>query len=272
MTTRKIIEIDEAKCNGCGKCVTGCAEGALAIINGKARVVKEQFCDGFGDCVGECPTGALKIVEREAPEFNENAVRTHLAQTRGTTGIQQFEKAQAVHASHPSVPAPTVPVAPRFSGCPGSAQRMRAATGSPETNRPTPTQGLPPTVNRSELTQWPVQLHLVSPQAPFFKNRELVLLSTCAPIASADVHWRFIRGRSVIVACPKLDRRDGYVEKLAEILSELTVPKVIVVRMEVPCCGGLTAILQEAVELSGRTDLQVEEVVVGLDGAIQTVR
>ncbi len=268
MTTRKIIEIDEAKCNGCGKCVTGCAEGALAIINGKAKVVKEQYCDGFGDCVGECPTGALKLVDREAPEFNETAVRTHLAQTRGTAGIQQFEKAQAVHAGHAISPAPPTPP---HGGCPGSAQRMRAATGSPDSNRPTASQGLPPAVNRSELTQWPVQLHLVSPQAPFFKNRELVLLSTCAPIASADVHWRFIRGRSVIVACPKLDRREGYVEKLAAILSEPTVPKVIVVRMEVPCCGGLTAILEEAVELSGRTDLQVEEVVVGLDGTTQAV-
>lgn len=269
MTTRKIIEIDEAKCNGCGQCVTGCAEGALAIIHGKAKVVKEQYCDGFGDCVGECPTGALKLVDREAPEFNESAVRTHLAQTRGVAGIQQFEKAQAVHAGQGVPPAPPVQ---RLGGCPGSAQRMRAATGSPESNRPTATQDLPPVVNRSELTQWPVQLHLVSPDAPIFKNRELVLLSTCSPIASADVHWRFIRGRSVIVACPKLDRREGYVEKLARILAEPSLPKVLVVRMEVPCCGGLTAILQEAVELSGRSDLQAEEVVVGLDGAVQEAR
>lgn len=272
MATRKIIEIDEAKCNGCGKCVTGCAEGALAIINGKAKVVREQYCDGFGDCVGDCPTGALKLVDREAPEFDETAVRAHLARTRGADGVARFEQAQSVHAGHVPAAAAAPARMPRTGGCPGSAQRMRPTAGSPEASRPTASTGLPPAVNRSELTQWPVQLHLVSPQAPFFKNREVVLLSTCSPIASADVHWRFIRGRSVIVACPKLDRREGYVEKLAEILSEPTIPKVIVVRMEVPCCGGLTAILEEAVELSGRADLAVEEVVVGLDGAVQGAR
>ncbi len=122
---------------------------------------------------------------------------------------------------------------------------------------------------RSDLTQWPVQVHLVQPGAPFFQGRELVVLSTCSPVASADVHWRFIRGRGVAVGCPKLDRTDGYAEKLGGILSEPSIPKVIVVRMEVPCCGGLSEIVREAVRLSGRTDLKAEEVTVGLNGDIQ---
>jgi hypothetical protein len=127
---------------------------------------------------------------------------------------------------------------------------------------------LPSQAIRSELEQWPVQIHLVRPDAPYFKNRELVVLSTCSPVASADIHWRFIRGRSVVVGCPKLDNTDGYAEKLGAILSEPTIPKVIVVRMEVPCCGGLTAITRQAVELSGRKDLEFQEVFVDLSGNI----
>ena len=121
---------------------------------------------------------------------------------------------------------------------------------------------------RSELEQWPVQIHLVQPGAPFFKNRELVVLSTCSPVASADIHWRFLRGRAVAVGCPKLDETTSYAEKLGAILAEPTIPRVIVVRMEVPCCGGLTRIVKEAVALSGRTNLEMEEVTVGIDGSI----
>lgn len=190
MATRTIITIDEETCNGCGNCITGCAEGALQLVNGKAKLVKEQFCDGFGDCIGTCPTGALTLVEREVPEFDP------------------------------------------------------------------------------DLQQWPVQLHLVQPGAPFFKNKEMAILSTCSPIASADVHWRFMRGRSIVVACPKLDRTEPYAGKLSQIFQEPTIPKALIVRMEVPCCGGLTRIVQEAHRLSGRRDLVIEEVTVGLDGTV----
>ena len=131
---------------------------------------------------------------------------------------------------------------------------------------------MPGQMVRSDLEQWPVQLHLVQPGAPFFKDKELVILSTCSPIASADVHWRFIRGRGVVVACPKLDRTEPYAEKLAGIFRESNTPKVIVVRMEVPCCGGLSMIAREALALSGRTDLVVEEVVVALNGDVRDVR
>jgi ferredoxin len=241
---RNIIEIDEDLCNGCGDCVTGCAEGALQIVNGKAKLVKDVFCDGLGACIGECPTGALKIIERDAPEFDETAVEEHLRQQR--------------------------PKTPPAGGCPGMQLRFAppAKTAKPQTD----TQGPSGQVIPSELNQWPTQLHLVPVEAPFFKNRELVVLSTCSPSASPDVNWRFIRGRAIAIACPKLDRTEGYVEKLAQILKSNGIPKVIIVRMEVPCCGGLTMIVKEAARQSGRTDLVVEEATIGLDGELREVK
>ena len=223
MATRTIIRIDEALCNGCAACVTACAEGALAIVDGKAKLVKEQFCDGFGDCLGPCPTGALTIEQRDADGYDPAATRRHVGQSGGDEAVRRFDQAAAAHE-----------------------------------------QGVHP----SDLQQWPVQLHLVAPGAPFFRNRELAVLSTCAPIASADAHRRWIRGRSVVVGCPKLDKTEGYAAKLADILREPTIPKVVIVRMEVPCCGGLTRIVAEAVRLSGRTDLAVEEVTVGVGGDV----
>jgi Pyruvate/2-oxoacid:ferredoxin oxidoreductase delta subunit len=270
---RKIITIDEEKCNGCGNCTTGCAEGALQIVNGKAKMVKEQFCDGFGDCIGTCPTGALKIEERDAPEFDVQATKQHLMKTQGIDAVRRMEAAAVRHEakadSHARAPSPAAAHAHAHAmgGCPGS--RMRFNPKGAETPAPASSgSGLPGKVNKSELNQWPVQLHLVQPGAPFFANRELVVLRTCSPIASADVHWRFIRGRGVVVACPKLDDTESYAEKLAAILSEPSIPKVTVVRMEVPCCGGLTHIVREALGTCNRTDLQAEEVTVSLDGEV----
>lgn len=267
MATRKIITIDEDLCNGCGNCITGCAEGALQLVNGKAKLVKEQFCDGFGDCIGTCPTGALKIVERNAEAFDEAATRRNLLETQGEAAVQQMDAANAAHerGEHPA-PQQSAPTA---GGCPGMRMRMPApdapkAAATPAAN----VADMPASVMPTELQQWPVQLHLVQPGAPFFKNRELAILSTCSPVASADVHWRFMRGRSVVVACPKLDNTEPYVEKLAGILRETTIPKAIIVRMEVPCCGGLTRIVREAHRLSGRQDLMVEEVTISLDGKV----
>jgi len=241
---RNMIEIDEAKCNGCGACVTGCAEGALAIINGKAKLVNEVFCDGLGACIGECPTGALKIVEREAPEFDEAAVEKHLREQKRTS--------------------------PPPGGCPGMQIRFGGDLPSGKAKGEGP--AVSGQVIRPELNQWPTQLHLVPAEAPFFKNRELVVLSTCSPSASPDVNWRFIRGRAIAIACPKLDRTEGYVEKLAAILASNGIPKVIIVRMEVPCCGGLTRIVEEAARRSGRTDLAVEEATIGLDGELKEMK
>lgn len=264
---RHIITIDESKCNGCGDCVGACSEGALQIVNGKAKLVKEQFCDGFGDCLGECPTGALKIETRSAEEFDFNATLEHVRKEQGSAGVQKMQAAAQAHAAkHAPAPAATVGHA-AGGGCPGTRMRFNPK-GNVTPAGATPA-GQPATAIRSDLEQWPVQIHLVSPDAPFFKNRELVVLSTCAPTASADIHWRFIRGRAIAVGCPKLDRTEGYAEKLGAILSDPSIPRVIIVRMEVPCCGGLTAIVKEAVQLSGRTDLAVDEVIVGLDGNIR---
>ena len=260
---RKIIRIDEDLCNGCGNCVTGCAEGALQIIDGKARLVKEQFCDGFGDCIGDCPTGALKIEERDSVEFDVDATLEHVRETGGEEAVTRMVAAGEAHeAATDSAPHPPA------GGCPGT--RMRFAEKSepavPATSWPAGHMLV------SDLQQWPVQIHLVSPGAPFFKNKELVVLSTCAPTASADVHWRFIRGRGIAVGCPKLDRTEGYADKLGAILQDETIPKVIVVRMEVPCCGGLTAIVKDAVAISGRSDLVAEEVTVSLSGDVIDTR
>lgn len=260
---RKIITINEDLCNGCGNCVTACAEGALQIVDGKAKLVKEQYCDGFGDCIGECPTGALVIEEKEVPDFDFGATREHVARRGGQDAVRKLETAAQVHEMKEKA---KMMMGHGGGGCPGSAMRFNAqkpAAAAQPAGGAGPKQAIP-----SELNQWPIQIHLVQPGAPFFKDKELVVLSTCAPIASADVHWRFIRGRSVVVGCPKLDRTDGYVEKLAAILSEPSIPKVITLRMEVPCCGGLSAIVHEAAAQSGREDLVVEDVVVGLNGDI----
>jgi NAD-dependent dihydropyrimidine dehydrogenase PreA subunit len=298
---RKIIEIDEQRCTGCGLCVTACAEGALEIRDGVAKVIKEDFCDGLGACIGDCPEGALRIIEREAPDFDPNQVEQHLARTRGAEGLAEFRKQHgldrpsAVKAGdvradeaaqrRPATPAgfraalaeaerhapqPVASAEPLACGCPGTAvktQQPRAAAPATPSGA-----GLPAQVNPSDLGQWPVQLHLVPPRAPFFQGKELVVLSTCGPVASADVHWRFLRGRAVVVACPKLDRTEPYVEKLAGIFASNDIPRVIIVRMEVPCCGGLTHFVHQGLQRSGRTDLIVDEVVVGTDGAIRGER
>ncbi|QBG48895.1 4Fe-4S ferredoxin [Verrucomicrobia bacterium S94] len=260
---RKIIEIDEDLCNGCGECIVGCAEGALQLVNGKARMVKEDFCDGFGDCIGTCPTGALQIVEREAAAYDIEATREHVAQM-GEEALKKFDEANAEHEAKEQTAAKPA------GGCPGLKMRFGNKTTSEKPK--TAETEVTGQVIRSDLDQWPIQLHLVQPQAPFFADKELVVLSTCSPVASPDVHWRYVRGRALVVACPKLDRTEGYVEKLSRIMAQNAIPKVIIVRMEVPCCGGLTAITQQAHALSGRSDLEIEEVTIGLDGELLAVK
>ena len=259
---RKIIEINEALCNGCGDCVIGCAEGALQIIDGKAKVVKEQFCDGFGDCVGTCPTGALKIIERDAEAYNIDATREHVLSAGGKEAVKRFDDANAEHDAKEEA------AKPKTGGCPGMQVRFGNNDKEPGTKHQaleTPVSGQ---VIKSDLEQWPIQLHLVQPNAPFFKGKELVILSTCAPVASPDVHWRYVRGRSLVVACPKLDKTENYVEKLTGIMAQNDIPKVIVVRMTVPCCGGLSMMVRQAHAASGRSDLVVEEVTIGIDGEL----
>lgn len=276
---RKIIEIDEELCDGCGDCATGCAEGAIRIVDGKARLVREDYCDGFGDCVGVCHTGALKVVTRDAPAFDENATIDNLRATGGDEAVRRYEEAQTRHAQG-GLGAILGQMRPHASshagGCPGSAQRVLRR----DAPAPLPLAGGPaaaaaasgPVIIPSELQQWPVQLHLVRPDAPYFRDRELVVMSTCGPIASAEVHQRYLRGRSVVVACPKLDDTAPYAQKLGAILAEPSIPKVTVVIMEVPCCGGLTQLVRQGVTRSGRTDLAAEEHVLALTGEVKRVQ
>jgi ferredoxin len=230
---RNIIEIDEAKCNGCGDCVTSCAESALQIINGKAKLVKDIYCDGLGACIGTCPTGALTITQRDAEAFDEQAVHRH------------------VHA-------PKKKETP--CGCPGSAVME---FGCQTTN-----SGKKVSTEQSELTNWPVQLMLVPVNAPYFNNADLLIAADCTAFSVAGFHSTFIQGKKLIIACPKLDDADHYVEKLTEIFGKNEIKSVSVARMEVPCCGGLTQLVQKAIKQSGK-NVPYNETIIGIKGDVK---
>ncbi|NLI79524.1 MAG: 4Fe-4S binding protein [Candidatus Riflebacteria bacterium] len=252
---RQIIEIDETKCNGCGRCVPGCKEGALQIIDGKARLVSEVYCDGLGACLGECPQGALKVVEREAPGFDDKAVDEHLRRI-----------GRPPMAGHGHPPAAEPGHGHAGGGCPGSALRNLApATAAGERQGPAGrTFGSPPP---SKLSHWPVQLMLVPPHAPFLQGADLVLCADCVPFAVPDLHTRYLVGRAVLVACPKLDDAAYYAEKMAAIFQQARPRKVTILRMEVPCCGGLTHLVREARAAAG-VDTPLEVHVIGIQGGI----
>ena len=247
-TVRKIIEIDEELCDGCGNCVPSCAEGALEIIDGKARVIADIYCDGLGACLGECPLGALQIVERKADEFDEEAVEALLA--------EQKQKEQ--------------PQAPAFSGgCP-SARLQSFATPQPAI-APGPQADLSRAddvdLTQSALSHWPVQIMLVPPTAPFLKGADLLVLADCVPVAFPTVHRDFIKGKAVMMGCPKLDDAQYYIEKFAQICKESGIKSITAVIMEVPCCGGLPMIVKKGMEMSG-VDIPMEEVVISTRGQI----
>jgi NAD-dependent dihydropyrimidine dehydrogenase PreA subunit len=248
MAVRKIIRIDEELCNGCGDCVIDCAEGALKIVDGKARVVRDSYCDGMGACLGACPTGALTIVERDAEAFDEEAVQAHLA---------------AMEASAPA-PAPAPRPAPAFEahgfgGCPGSRARVFEAPAA--SSGPASPEAAAP---RCELTQWPIQLRLVPFDGPIYANRDLVLIADCIPAAYPDVQRGLIRGHTIALSCPKLDDPRPTVEKLARIFQN-PLKSVTVAIMEVPCCNGLLSQAQQAMGLAGLR-LPIEVLRVGLRG------
>lgn len=231
MTARNIIEIDEEKCDGCGQCIVDCAEAALQIVDGKARIVKDMYCDGLGACIGGCPTGALSIVQKEADAFDEAETEKHVHETKKKE---------------------------EFCGCSGTkaVDFKENAIVYQETAETKP-----------ELTNWPVQLKLVATNAPFLADADLLLAADCAAFSAVNFHGRFIKGKKLLIACPKLDDTQYYYEKLTEMFRENSIKSITVVRMEVPCCGGLSYLVKQALEAS-KSEIQYHEVVIGVKGDI----
>jgi NAD-dependent dihydropyrimidine dehydrogenase PreA subunit len=244
---RKIIQINEDLCDGCGNCVPSCAEGALEIVDGKARVIADFYCDGLGACLGECPTGALTITERTADEFDEHAVEKLLT-----------EKKKEEPSTHTVLPMAS-------GGCPssrmmqsfgptadGAGSGVPAATGAPA---------------ESALNHWPVQIMLVPPTAPFLKGADLLVLADCVPVAFPTLHRDFLKGKAVMMGCPKFDNTEAYIEKFAQIARHSGIRSITAVVMEVPCCAALPVIVQKGLKLAGAT-IPMEEVVISVRGKI----
>ena len=235
---RKIIRIDKEKCNGCGACADACHEGAIDIINGKAELVREHFCDGLGDCLPECPTGAISFEEREAPEYDEAAVKE--AQKK------IFAKNQAITA---------------HAGCPGSKSMQIQRSEIPKSEKPSSTAG-----QVSNLQNWPVQIKLAPVSAPYFNGAKLLIAADCTAYAYAGFHQDFIRNKVTLIGCPKLDQVD-YSEKLTAIIQNNDIQSVTIVRMEVPCCGGLEMAVKNALQNSGKF-IPWQVVTISIDGKI----
>ena len=238
---RNIVKIDEEKCNGCGQCVDACAEGAIEIIDGKAKLVSEVYCDGLGACIGHCPEDAITVEQREAAEFDEEATKAHLAEKKSPHEQTDFV-------------------------CPGMTSKQLRPKAEPTESGAVP---IP-----SQLSHWPVQLKLVSPQAPYFANADLLLVADCVPFAMGNFHNEFLKDHSIVVGCPKLDDSQFYIEKLAQIFKDNKLKSLTVIHMEVPCCFGLTQIAKKAIALA-KVDLAFEDITVALDGSIsktETIR
>lgn len=232
-TVRTIVSIDAEKCDGCGLCAEACAEGAIQMIDGKARLVNESHCDGLGACIGECPQGAVTLEEKHAKPYDDRTAHHH--------------KTHKKHAKTEKCSCPSMQIAHFDRKAAGAASRCEHS--------------------QSMLGHWPVQLALVPPEAPFLKGADLLLVAECVPFAYADFHRDFLSGKSVLVACPKLDDAQAHLDKLTLILRKSTINSITVVRMEVPCCSGLTAIAKQALKLSQK-DIPLKEVVIGIRGDI----
>jgi Fe-S-cluster-containing hydrogenase component 2 len=236
---RKIIQIDEALCSGCGQCVPSCAEGALKIVDGKAKLVAEVYCDGLGACLGECPTGALKIIEREADDFDEKAVEEMLKSSKGNDHSQNA------------------------CGCPSATpQTFVSGISCKKANEPVNQE-----THASALTHWPVQIRLVPPNAPFLKGSDLLVVADCAALSYANLHRDFIAGKAVLMGCQKFDNAQEYVEKFADIFRVAGIKGITIPVMEVPCCQGLPVIVQKGLELSGK-QIPINKVVISRQGEI----
>lgn len=240
---RKIIEINEELCDGCGQCVIACAEGAIKIIDGKAKVISDNLCDGLGACIGDCPQGALKIIEREADEFDEEEVEKHLLK------ISRNEEKTLL------------------CGCPSTQIQEFSQEFSMDASCQAANEPVSMEPADSALSHWPVQIRLVPPAALFLKGADLLVAADCVPVAVPTFHKDFLKGRIVMIGCPKFDDKESYVEKFAEIFKTAGIKSITCLIMEVPCCSGLPGILNMSMEKAG-VDIPVEKVVINSRGKI----
>lgn len=242
--SRQIIKIDEELCNGCGLCVPSCAEGALQIVDGKAKMISEKYCDGLGACLGECPQGAISFETREAEDFNEEAAIEHVKET-GHNIIRQ----EHIHA-HGGFVCPSARTIDRTHEC-----CERSSIGSAKEDI------------KSELRQWPVKLYLVSPQAGYFQNSDLLISADCVPFAYGGLHQDFLKGKTLVTGCPKFDDTDLYLQKLTEIVKVNNIRSITLLKMEVPCCSGMKRIAELAIAASGK-NIPIESVTISLEGDV----
>ena len=284
---REIITIDEDRCNGCGQCVPNCHEGALQIIEGKARLISELMCDGLGACIGHCPEGAISVEEREADAYDEVATISNMIHSGKATVFAHLKHLQDhnetgylnqaldfIRANREAMPFEISEVHELLhqqkqassdscnsgGGCPGSAPVAFEASGLK--------MAAPQTAAPSALTQWPVQMHLINPAASYFQGADLLVAADCAGFAYGNFHNDFIKGRKMVIACPKLDQgRDIYIEKLVKLIDEARVNTITVVIMEVPCCGGLSQMINIATQRASRK-VPVKEVMISIKGEI----
>ena len=291
---RKIIEINEELCNGCGACLSNCPEGAIQVIDGKARLISDRFCDGLGACVGECPLGAIKVVERDAEPYDEVTVMAKIA-TQGENTIkahlqhlcdhneQELLKQAIGYLKANNIPVPDYEQAkPAVSGgCPGSLSRVFEPSEPAKKKCDCPggmsrefahnkagTEDSASGIRASKLTHWPVQLQLVNPDAGFFEGADLLVCADCVPFALNGFHETMLAGKTLVVFCPKLDEcHETYIEKLTAMFTRKHIKSITAVRMEVPCCGGVEYMVQEALNRSG-ADIPYKRIVVTLDGKI----
>ena len=243
---RKIVSIDEARCNGCGQCAAACHEGAIQMVDGKAKLISDSYCDGLGDCLPACPVDAIQIVEREAADYDEAAVAARQAAAKG----------------HASAAAPAAAKPPLPCGCPG----MLAKAMAPKPAAAAPAPDAPAAAPVAQLGNWPVQIKLVNPRAPYLQNAALLVAADCTAFAYADIHRKFMRNKVTLIGCPKLDEGD-YAEKLTAILQANDIKSVTVLRMEVPCCGGIATAVQRALQASGKM-IPWQVVTIATDGMI----
>lgn len=280
---RKIIEIDEERCDGCGNCIPSCAEGAIQIIDGKARVVKDQYCDGLGACLGDCPQDALKLVEREADEFDEKAVEEYLKTLEKNKKSDEADELQShVYAKAADKDSSTTSTTSTLAcGCPSTHLQtfpVAAAHGEikphqhppgdirtcADANKPSNLKG---SSSVSALGHWPVQIRLIPPTAPFLKGADLLITADCVPVAYPAFHDDFLKGKVVMLGCPKFDDVESYIDKFAQIFQIAGIKSITALIMEVPCCSSLPVILKKAMEKCG-VGIPIKQIIISARGEI----